>query len=452
MTTTVAVGSVSVTTSGALTNQLLQNLASALSITSSQTISSLAAGTSIPAASAPGIQLFISDSVTGTISVGGGYQAIMYNGTGTVVGGDSSTAIIGDLNYTGPAGTVVSTGTVGGNVSDSTASAVMSFAGGPNAVTASGTGQTVYLDAGTNMIDALAASQMFVQGGGSSTVNSSGATSGSSTAMASGGNLTFFAFGTGNDVVSVSGASTTLQFLGIGGIDTITGGAGADTVFAGQALYMGGTGSNLFVGGAGMSTLMGASKETIYSGSGGGIWSLASNSSNFFDAAGSSVSSVMAADTVMLATGSSTAQIWSANNEKLMIGAASGGSGAVVVAYGNNQSIDMTNAAGNDSVIMWNVNLSSTQAFTGNMTLTASDAGHDAVVMFGSLGGMASEGAHTITINNWQASDILDLSQGYTAADAQTATTALATGSSFTLADGTTVQFVGAKPTTVIHN
>ncbi len=40
---------------------------------------------------------------------------------------------------------------------------------------------------------------------------------------------------------------------------------------------------------------------------------------------------------------------------------------------------------------------------------------------------------------------------GYTAADAASATTQLAAGSSFTLSDGTTVVFQGAKPTTIAH-
>jgi len=191
-------------------------------------------------------------------------------------------------------------------------------------VTAAGTGQRVNLDAGANVVLADQADLSVMQAAGSSTINSSASTAGSSTVMATGGNVTFFGFGNGNDVASVSGAQTTLLFLGEGGTDTIHGGAGADTVFAGAALYTGGTGTNLFVGGTGTSTLYGAAKETIYSGTGGGVWSLASNSSNFFAAAGGSASA-MAADTVMLGAGSTgSANVWSANNENLTLGAPSG--------------------------------------------------------------------------------------------------------------------------------
>jgi hypothetical protein len=53
---------------------------------------------------------------------------------------------------------------------------------------------------------------------------------------------------------------------------------------------------------------------------------------------------------------------------------------------------------------------------------------------------------------NWQSSDVMDLSIGYTSADAAGAQAALAGGaSSFTLTDGTTVQFMGNKPTNIVH-
>ena len=454
MATTVAVGSVSVSTNGALTNQILQSL-SALSATLAGVGATPSSGGSVGNATGPGLQLNIASTASGSFSVGGGYPVVTYQGSGTLTGADSSTAVVGIINYAGGAGTVISgnTGTGPGNVSDSLGGALMSFAGGNNTVSASGNGQKINLDAGNNWIDAIGAGQMYAQDGGSSTINSSASTSGTSTAMASGGNLTFLGFGAGGDVVSASGANTNLQFLGIGGgTDSVYGGAGADTVFAGSAVYHGGTGSDLFVGGSGMTTLYGASNETVYSGSGGGDWNFASNSKDFFDAAGGT-SSAMAADTVMLASGSVASNVWSANNENLTLGSQSGAStGAVVVAYGNNDSINMTNSAGGNTVVMWNVNLSSTQAFTGNTTLTGSSAGHDVVVMFGSLFGLASEGAHTITIDNWQSTDVLDLSSGYSAAQAQAATTALAGGSSFTLSDGTTVQFNGAKPTTIVHS
>lgn len=385
------------------------------------------------------------------VTVPTGYNYVVYQGQGTLSGGDSSTAIIGASNYTGGAGTVLGTGSVGGSVSDSTADAVLGFVGGANTVTAGGAGQKVGLGGGLNLVNAIATGQIFNQSGGSSTINSSASVAGASTAVASGGNLTFLGFGAGDDVVSVSGASTRLQFLGTAGTDTITGGAGADTVVAGSASYTGGAGSDLFVGGKGASTLHGAAQETIYSGTGGGAWFLASNSTDVWSGGGG-------ADTVQLGSGTTTAQLWSNDNEHLSLGAASGASGAVVVGFGQNQAIDMTQAAGNDTVILWNAQVGVTSsssgfAFTGNTTLTASNAGHDMFVMFAaSPFGAGTEAAHTIVINNWQASDVFDLSSGYTTAEAQAATQALTSGAAFTLSDGTTVQFAGAKPTVVIHN
>jgi hypothetical protein len=461
--TIISVGNatISVPASAALTGLLLASVKSALegSVVNHPAPAG-GPGTSrfpiiIPGPSAPGTNsVIIPDSDTGVIDLPGGYAFAVYQGNGSLFGGDAHTIVIGDLNYSGGAGTVLSTSSVASAtnmVSDTQSGAVMSFATGTNTVTAAGTGQRVNLDAGSNVVLADHAGLSVMQAAGSSTINSSASTAGSSTVMATGGNVTFLGFGTGNDVASVSGANTTLLFLGEGGTDTIDGGAGADTVFAGAALYTGGTGTNLFVGGAGTSTLYGAAKETIYSGTGGGVWSLASNSSNFFDAAGGSASA-MAADTVMLGAGSAgSAIVWSANNEHLTLGAPSGASGAVVVSYGNNNVIDMSKSAGGNTVVLWNIDLNATQPFTGNVTLTASDAGKDSFVLFGSLFSLPSAAAHTITIDNWQASDILDLSAGYSSAQAAAATAALASGSSFTLSDGTTVQFNGAKPSTIIH-
>ena len=104
----------------------------------------------------------------------------------------------------------------------------------------------------------------------------------------------------------------------------------------------------------------------------------------------------------------------------------------------------MTNSVGNDTVVLWNVDFGA-NPFTGNTTLTGASAGGDVFVMFGSLFGFASEGAHTVVINNWQSSDFLDLSAGYTTGDVTTAQAGTNAGGvfSFTLSDGTTVQIHG---------
>lgn len=452
-TTIVSVGSTSVSTSGALTGQLLKQFTASLAATNAVTVASASAvGTvsnPITFASGPGAAnngnntLIIPSSDSGDISVPSGYQFIIYQGSGTLLGANSTQVIIGDLDYSGGAGTVLSTGSVGGTVADSAPGALLSFAGGTNVVSATGAGQTVQLDGGTNDVLALAATQMIIQSGGASTINSSGANAGSATAVASAGSMAFFGFGAGNDVVSVSG-STSLLFQGIGGTDTIFGGGGSDTVIAGQAVYMGGSGSNLFVGGAGTSTLYGAAQETIYGGTGGGVFSLGANSSDFFVAHGGADSTAMASDSVVLGAKNVGDQVWGNSNENLTIGAAASATGAVVVGFGTNDSINMTNSAGNDTVVLWNVDFGA-NPFTGNTTLTGASAGGDVFVMFGSLFGFASEGAHTVVINNWQSSDFLDLSAGYTTGDVTTAQAGTNAGGvfSFTLSDGTTVQIHG---------
>ncbi len=452
--TVVTIGNATVSTTGALTGALLKQFESALG---AATVVTVGAGASLPASDGAYDQtLIIPTSMTGNITVPAGYEFVIYQGNGSLVGTDPKEVIIGDLNASGTTGTVLASGSVGGVISNSQAGAVLALAGGVNTVSATGAGQKINLDSGTNDVLALATGQLIMQTGGASTVNAGAATSGSNTLVATGGNAVFFGFGTGNDVVSVSGANTSLMFQGEGGTaDTIFGGAGSDTVIAGSAVYMGGSGSNLFVGGTGMSTLYGAAKETIYGGTGGGVFSLAANSSNFFVAHGGSSSISSAADAVMLGSGSSgSAALWGNSNEALTIAAAASAPGALVVAYGTKDAIDMTNAAARNTVVMWNADFGP-GAFTGNTTLTGASAGHDVIVMFGNMTqlGSTAEGAHTIVINNWQATDILDLSAGYSASDVATATAGLGSGASFTLSDGTTVQFNGAKPTAgqIIH-
>jgi hypothetical protein len=440
MATVVSVGNVTIGTNGLLTKTILDSIATLVATAGPGAVGSVQAGVS-GTVSAPGTTVILDQS----------------RGGATILGGASNQAIIGgdNINYSGSAGTIVAAGTIqggasgaaGGHVADSTAGALFSFAGGNNTVTAGGASQTVLLDGGANWIWANASGQSITQSGGSNTVVAVASGSSAASVMASNGDLTFIGgFGTGNDIVSVTGSTTLRGIAGPNGTDTFMAGAGADTIFAvGGAVYHGGTGSDLFIGGAGTSTLYGASNETVWSGSGGGIYNMSANSSNFF--AGGSGS-----DTVNLATGSSTTQVWSGNGETLSIGAAASASGALVVAFGQTTNIDMTGAAGNDTVVLWNAQIGA-GAFSGNQTLTGSNAGHDVFVMFAaSPFGAAAAGPHTIVINNWQASDIFDLSNGYSAADAQAATQALAAGSSFTLSDGTTVQFNGAKPTTIIHS
>ncbi len=452
MATTVAIGGVSVSTSGALTGALFQKFNSVTAAANSKGTLNVASPTGntfpTPVTGDTNV-LVIPSSVTGNIPVPSGYQYIVYNGNGTLTGGDSTAAIIGDLTYTGGAGTVAAAPSVSSAidmVNDSLKGAVLSFANGTNTVTAAGAGQTINLDAGATFVLAQQAGDIINQTGGSSTINSAASTAGTDTVMLTGGSMQFNAFGLGGDVISVSG-NASLEVVGQGGAtSSIFGGSGSDTVVIGSAVYTGGTGKNLFVGGSGSSTVYSAAADTMFSGTGGGMWNLTTNSNDLWLGGGG-------ADTISIAANTSTQPvIWGDSKETATITAAASAKGAVIVAYGDNESLNFSGAASNNTVILWNAKIGSND-FAGNTTLTASNAGKDVFAMFaGSINGGAAEAAHTITINNWQASDSFVLSAGYTSAQAAAATSALATGSSFTLSDGTTVQFNGVKPTSIISN
>lgn len=84
-----------------------------------------------------------------------------------------------------------------------------------------------------------------------------------------------------------------------------------------------------------------------------------------------------------------------------------------------------------------------------------SGVGNDTLVLFaGSEVGGAPATSQTLTIANWQASDVLDLTAatvnghavGYTTGDQTAAQQALGSGQSVTLSDGTTLVFSGARP------
>lgn len=453
MATTVAIGGVTVSTSGALTGALLQKFNSVTSAAAGNKSLNVATptGTNFPAPiSGDTNVLVIQSSVTGNISVPAGYQYIVYNGNGSITGGDSTQAVIGDLTYSGGAGTVAAAPSVSSAVdlvNDSAKGAVLSFANGTNTVTAAGAGQTINLDAGASFVLAQQTGDIINQTGGSSTINSAASTAGADTVMLTGGSMQFNAFGAGGDVISVSG-NASLEVVGQGGAtSSIFGGSGSDTVVIGSAVYTGGTGNSLFVGGSGSSTVYTAAADTMFSGTGGGMYNFTSNSNDLWLGGGG-------ADSINIAAGTSSVQpvIWGHNNESATITAAASAKGAVIVALGASENLNFAGAAAGNTVVLWNAQIGGND-FAGNTTLTASSAGKDVFAMFaGTLNGGAAEGAHTITINNWQASDVFALSGGYTSAQAAAATSALATGSSFTLSDGTTVQFNGVKPTNIIAN
>ena len=476
--TVFSIGGVSVSASGAMTGAILDQLNNLYGPGGSLagdvvTVPATGANPTLPAPTGPNELLVIPGGDTGTINIPDGYAYVVYSGTGSLTGG-TGTFIVGDLNYSGGAPSVLAsdpTNSIASNINDTAAGAQIILSGGANnAVVASGSGDAFTIDgAGSGTVTATGAGDTFNMAGGSYLLYALGGatvtqSAGSSTVVASvaavdmnasGGNVAFFA-GTSADSVATSG-STTLTFLGGGGIDTLTGQGSADTVYAGSAglVYQGGSGSDLFVAGPTSNvTLTGAAQETIYGNAGTSTWDLSNTSQAYFGAGGGN-------DNVTLGA-TAAASIWGNNNESLSISGGSGTpAGTQIVAFGEADNINLSGANGGNAVLMWNAELG-TQAFTGNTTLVASSAGNDSVVMFSASQFGASPGpAHTITVSNWQASDVFDLSfaqdsngnylAGYTAADAASATTQLAAGSSFTLSDGTTVVFQGAKPTTIAH-
>ena len=405
-----------------------------------------------------------SGSVTGgsTVVAGGGTSTVTAGGGSTTGGGSSVTGSAGSV---GSSHSVSSPGSVAGSVSSAGggssttaggASSVGATVPAPPAVGGSEAGvvpsQVTTLPATDSFLFVTAAGTIFETAGSHTIVSDHG----SMTVNATGGNSIIFG-STDGDLIN-EGPST--EFVtGASGVSTVNASAGgADTIFAVTGIdYNGAPGANsLFVGGAGAVTVTAAQNEAVFAGPGGGIYTPGRGS--FFFAGGGGRDTVVgnAANTIL----------WTADHEQLTLAAGSASvPGANIVAFGDQASVNMANGGGHDSVILWNAEIGSdgnAVGFTGNTTLVASNAGDDVFALFsGSQFGTPADAPHTITIANWQASDILDLSfaqdgaghflAGYTAADAASAQSQLAAGSSFTLSDGTTVAFQDIKPTTVLH-
>jgi hypothetical protein len=452
--TVFSIGGVSVSASGALTGAILHQLNTlygpgGLLAGDVVTVPGGVNNPTLPAATGPNELLLIPASDTGTISVPAGYAYVVYTGSGSVTGGGNA-LILGDLNYTGTAPSVVAsdpTNSIASTIDGGAAAATIIVAGGAgNAITASGAGAVVDIEGnGSGTVSAP---------GAGDTINMTGGTYllyalGGATLNISGGTATVQS-GQAGDWLDASG-NASVRFQGGKSIDTLVAHSGADTVFAGSGVvYQGGSGSDLFVAGPTSNiTLTGAAQETIYGNLGKAQWDL-SNSSQ--------AAMVMGGGTDAVTLGATQATIWSYNNEVMTVGqSGSSPANSTFVDFGNNVSFDLTNSGGGSKILAWNANYGPAD-FTGNTTLVASNAGNDVLVLVAaSEFGNSPAAAHTITVSNWQASDILDLTfspstnTGYTEADVASAQQQLAAGSSFTLSDGTTVVFQGAKPTTIYH-
>jgi hypothetical protein len=506
--TVLSVGGVVVSSSGGQTGALLKSINAAAGGTTPIVVAPT--DTSLPAApTTGGVQtLVIPASYTGPLSIPSGYTYVIYGGAGTVSGGDSNTVLVGNnLTYTGSAGSVVGTGT-GGSVTDNAPGALLSFFGAYS-VSAGGNNDTVKVDPGSPVEVTLTGSGSEIDlgavGGAASasaaaaaaviattTVDLTAPTTpggGADTVKAEVGTSNLLFVKTATDIIATGGSTTVVT--GTGGVVTLnsTGGSqlifdhdggnvinavpateyvtnvsvpastynamagGADTIFASTAIgysNAGGTAASLFfLGGAGAVTVSAAAAETVFGGKGGGSYSVGATSFEFFGGGG--------ADSISGGVGASSVLAFGSSNENLTITQAASTKGNTFVSFGNNDTINAANAAGGNTWQIVNQTLPAAVGgtFTGDSTLMGSSAGSDTFVVY--IDGSAPP-AHTITIENWQASDVLFISNLASSSQALGASDVAAVNafqsggsSSLTLSDGTTIAFQGAKPTTIAH-
>jgi hypothetical protein len=472
---------------------------------------------SLPAApttgGANGETLVIPADYTGSLVIPPGYEFVVYAGTGTLTGGDPNTVVMGDsLHYSGNAGTVIGT-SGGGNIVDGNAKAEMSFFSGTYSVQSAGDGTHVFVDSAAGAFVTLSGTNSFLtlgtasgQGGQANATSSVAGTNNSAilsglndAALVLTGDNTITATGV-NNTVAINGASNNLVFItgtttvnesagnativtGQGGTVTLnaTGGnevvfdnaggnlinagsntefvglatvpsstflssGGADTIFAlGSINYHGSTvagSSALMLGGSGVATVIAASNETLFGGSGGGSYQMGGGFFFFFGGGGN--------DTISGDANSAAAIVWGRANENVVVSTAST-LGNTFVSFGDNDKIDATNTHGGNVFQIVNQAIGA-GTFTGNTTLVGSTNGGDTFVVYEDA---SKPAAHTVTIDNWKASDqmfVADLSnnQVLNAADSQAISNFLAgnSGTSFTLNDGTTVKFTNSAITT----
>lgn len=505
--TVLSAGGVQVSTTGGQTGALLNQIAAASAGATVTVVPTNASSLPAPTGSGPQ-ELVIPAGYTGSLVIPSGYTYVVYGGTGQLTGGDTTTTIVGNnLNYSGPAGVVVGTGT-GGSVTDTTPGALMAFFG-QYSVSATGNNDTVKLDSGSSQNVTMSGANSVLDLGGNGAASASAAAAGAAVSAVSTVDITSTSGSSGTDTVNATaGAGNSLLFVttatdivqsggattvvtGTGGVVTLnaTGGSalifdhdggnlinagpateyvtavsvpastynamsgGADTIFASTAINYsngGGTAASLFfLGGAGAVTVSAAASETVFGGKGGGSYSVGATSFEFFGGGG--------ADSITGGSGDSSILAFGAAGEDLTVTQAASTKGNTFISFGNNDTINAANAAGGNvwQVVNQTLPAGAGGTFTGNSTLVGSSAGGDTFVVYIDA---SSPPAHTITIENWQASDVLFLSNLASASQAlgsadTAAVNAFEAGSSssLTLSDGTTIDFSGAKPTTIAH-
>jgi hypothetical protein len=322
---------------------------------------------------------------------------------------------------------------------------------------------TVNAVAGTNNFINVASAADINASGGSDTVN---LTAGALTLNATGGNQLVFD-NIGGSLINAGPATEYVSAADVATSTVISSAGGNDTVFALSGIDYDGAAaaSALFLGSnTDAVTVSAATNATLFGGAAGGVYTEGADSAGGFFLWGHSFGAsdtVTASDTVVGGATAAQVTVWGNNNEDVTVsqqGSAAAGAGGTFVAWGASDTINATDARGGNAFIAWNASLPSGTNFTGDTTLIGSNAGSDDFAIFSSSTAQSSligaSAAHTITIDNWQASDVLFLG-GYSAADIATADTALAAAdggsASFTLSDGTTVKFDNVSPTSAFH-
>lgn len=512
--TIVAVGGVTISVTGAHTGDLLQKISDTFNDTNvSNDVVTVGSGVaSLPAApTTGGLQtLVIPADYTGSLEIPAGYEFVVYQGTGTLTGGDTSTVVVGDnLNYTGSAGTIIGTSGTGA-VTSTNPQAQLSFFTGNYTVAAAGDGSQVFVDPTANVNVTLTGSnagvtfnQPTATGGQSNATASTGGTSNSAvlggvndTALVLTGDNTIFANSI-NNVIAIQGVSNNVVF--VDGTATVNQTAGAATIVAGtghvnlnatggsQVLFDN-TGANLI--NAGPSTFYagfnGANPASTIVGSTGGADTVFATSSFSYDgtnassaiiaAFGAGATVLSAANETVFATGGGLFHAGTGTFGFVGLGGgadtitADSNSGSVLVFSGANETavLQTSNTATNGIVVMGdNTMVDATNTTNANLflvldsagfagassTLVGSNAGHD---QFGVFVDASNTAPRTVEIQNWHAGDSLLLANldptsngALSAEDSAAIDTFLQGGSTqFTLTDGTTVKFTNTTETT----
>jgi hypothetical protein len=513
--TVLSVGSVTIVANGGQTGDLLASIMKAAAGFNVQTVGAGASSLPSPTVASPAELVIEPGYTGTMIIPSGYELVVngATSDSNPISGGDASTSIVsnGALNYSGGAGVVLGVGG-SGTVDDTATGATLAFSGNYN-VTVSGNNDTIGVDNSGSTNESLDGSDETVVTGGGSPSVSSGA-SAAATGVTSTQTIDVNAGSTGDVVSVLSGASDLVFAVAAftadqsGGSSTVvTGGAGmvtlnasggsalvydhagsagnvinagpsteyvaattadtaasiynasaggADTIFSAGAKIdysnSAGTANSLFfLGGAGAVTVSAAAAETVFGGTGGGSYSVGATSFSFLGDGG--------ADTLTGAAGAASVLAFGWQNENLSIDQASGTKGNTLIPVGNG-TVNASLAAGGNT---WQVVNQAVPAlpggtFVGDASLVGSTAGSDLFVVYIDPTASSLPPAHTIDIANWQTSDTLFLSnlgasnQSLSATDLA-AVNAFDAGSShsLTLSDGTTIDFTGAKPTTIAH-